>query len=181
MDAPASPPANRFAVTGTAGLAVLLVGGLGLAALLWLLTGPIAALDRAVAVAVNAWAAPQPLLIAAMEAVTSLGADLAAAVMLATLAVALLARGRTRLAIFVVVAGAGGAVIAPVLKALVGRLRPVLDAPITTAPGPSFPSGHALTVTLWVGSCCSCSCRRCRPARGGPSSARAWRSSCSSG
>ncbi|MHA6784184.1 phosphatase PAP2 family protein [Pseudonocardia saturnea] len=151
MDTPGSRSAGRFAATGAAGLAVLLVVGLGSAAVLWLLTGPIAALDRTVAVAVNEWAAPQPLLVAAMEAVTTLGADLAAAVVLTTLAVALLVRRRTLLAIFVVVAGAGGAVIAPALKALVGRLRPVLEAPITTAPGPSFPSGHTLTATLWVG------------------------------
>lgn len=151
MDATGSRSTGRFALTGPVGLAVLLIGGPGSAAALWLLTGPAAALDRTVAVAVNGWVAPRPLVVAAMEAVTTLGSDLVAAAVLGTLAVALLARGHTRPAAVVVVAAAGGAVIAPALKALVGRLRPVLDAPISTAPGPSFPSAHTLTVTVWMG------------------------------
>lgn len=143
--------AGRFAATGSAGLVALLVTGLGLAALVASLTGPVDALDRAVADTVNAAVAPRPLLVAALEAVTALGADLTAAVVLTTLLAVLLVRGRTGPALYVLVAGAGGAVIAPALKATVGRLRPVVEAPVATAPGPSFPSGHTLTVTVWVG------------------------------
>jgi undecaprenyl-diphosphatase len=146
-----SRPAGRFALTGTAGLAVLLLGGIALGALLWSLAGPIDSLDRAVADAVNAAVAPWPLLISALDTVTTLGADLTAAVVLATLFAVLLARGRRGPALFVLVAGAGGAVIAPALKAVVGRLRPVVEAPVATAPGPSFPSGHTVAVTVWVG------------------------------
>ena len=100
--------------------------------------------------AANDWVAPNPLLVAGLGAITTLGADLTAAVVLSTLALALLIRRRGRLAGYVVVAGVGGAVIAPTLKELVGRLRPVVDAPVATAPGPSFPSGHTLTATLML-------------------------------
>lgn len=150
MDATGSRSAGRFAVASSAGLAALVAAGLGLAALLWLLAGPIVALDRTVADAADAWVAPSPL-VAGLGAITTLGADLTALVVLTTLALALLIRRRTRLAAYVAVTGGGGAVIAPALKELVGRLRPVVDAPVATAPDPSFPSGHTLTVTLWVG------------------------------
>ncbi len=151
MQITGSRSAGRFAVASTAGLLGLGLGGLGLAALLWLLADPIVALDLAVAAAVNGWVAPRPLLVAGLEAVTSLGADLTAAVVLTTLAAALLFRGRQRLALYVAITGGGGAALAPGIKELVGRLRPAVDAPLVTAPGPSFPSGHTLTVTLWVG------------------------------
>jgi undecaprenyl-diphosphatase len=145
---------HRLAPPPTARLALpiaLVVGGALLVVLLWLLAGPVAVVDRAVAVTVNAWVAPRPLLVAALESITALGADLTAAVLLATLVATLLARRRLRLASYVVVTALSGAVITPGIKQLVGRLRPVVDAPIIMAPGPSFPSGHTLTVTLWVG------------------------------
>lgn len=148
MDVTGPRPAGRFAVTSTVGLVVLVTAGPGLG---WLLTDPIVALDRAVAAVVSSWVAPRPLLVSGLGAVTSLGADLTAAVVLATVAAALLIRGRPRLAGYVAVAGGGGAVIAPGIKELVGRMRPVVDVPVAVAPGPSFPSGHTLTATLWVG------------------------------
>ena len=41
--------------------------------------------------------------------------------------------------------------LSPLLKQLVDRLRPIVDMPVATAGGPSFPSGHTLAVTVWVG------------------------------
>ena len=141
----------RFTGTSTAGLAALVVGGVLLAGLIALLAGPLVAMDRAVAAGVNGWVAARPQVVAVLEAITPLGAELTGAVVLVTLAVALLVRGRRGLALYVAAAGVGGAVLGPVVKALVGRLRPLVDAPVATAPGPSFPSGHTLTVTVWVG------------------------------
>ena len=40
---------------------------------------------------------------------------------------------------------------ASALKEIVGRARPVLPDPVATAPGMSFPSGHALGATI---GCC---------------------------
>jgi undecaprenyl-diphosphatase len=43
-----------------------------------------------------------------------------------------------------VVTGVGALLLDPSVKTLVGRLRPVVHAPVAAAPGNSFPSGHAL-------------------------------------
>ncbi len=43
-----------------------------------------------------------------------------------------------------------GSVLGAVLKVVVGRARPVLDDPVATASGYSFPSGHALNAALGV-------------------------------
>jgi undecaprenyl-diphosphatase len=42
-------------------------------------------------------------------------------------------------------------VIDDVLKTVVNRARPVFVHPVATAPGASFPSGHAFTATLGAG------------------------------
>lgn len=72
--------------------------------------------------------------------------------MLVTLTLALPARHQRGLALFVVVAGVGALVLGSALKELVGRLCPVVEVPVATAPGPSFPSGHTLAATVWVGT-----------------------------
>jgi membrane-associated phospholipid phosphatase len=59
-------------------------------------------------------------------------------------AVLLWRRGRRRWAIWVVVTIAVGATLDTPLKELFARARPVFDVPVATAPGYSFPSGHAL-------------------------------------
>ena len=45
----------------------------------------------------------------------------------------------------------GGAALGLALKVIVGRARPVLPDPVSTAPGMSFPSGHALGASI---GCC---------------------------
>ena len=52
---------------------------------------------------------------------------------------------------YVAVTGLGTAVLSPLIKQLVDRLRPIVEMPVATAGGPSFPSGHTLAVTVWVG------------------------------
>jgi membrane-associated phospholipid phosphatase len=53
-----------------------------------------------------------------------------------------------RLAVFVAVTVGGGGVLATVVKEATGRPRPRPPQPVATAPGLSFPSGHALGVTV---------------------------------
>jgi undecaprenyl-diphosphatase len=53
-------------------------------------------------------------------------------------------RRRWRLAAYLVVTGTGALTLDPVIKVLVGRLRPVVAHPVAHAPGNSFPSGHSL-------------------------------------
>lgn len=67
------------------------------------------------------------------------------------LGVVLLVRGRRRLGGWVLFALWGGALLGMVLKEIVDRARPDLLDPVATAPGRSFPSGHALGATIALG------------------------------
>jgi undecaprenyl-diphosphatase len=66
-------------------------------------------------------------------------------------AILLWRRGMRRHAVWAVVTIAIGASIDTPLKELIARARPVFTDPVATAPGYSFPSGHALN-TMVVGS-----------------------------
>ena len=71
---------------------------------------------------------------------------------IAAAALLLALRRRWRLAAYLVVTGAGALVLDPVLKVLVGRLRPVVAHPVAHAPGNSFPSGHSLGSIVCYGA-----------------------------
>jgi undecaprenyl-diphosphatase len=66
-------------------------------------------------------------------------------------AVVLWRKGRRRHAVWAVVTIAIGATLDTPLKELFARARPVFNVPVATAPGYSFPSGHALN-TMIVGA-----------------------------
>lgn len=57
-------------------------------------------------------------------------------------------RGARRLAAWAAATITAGGLIGLVLKVVVDRPRPDLEAPIAHAPGGSFPSGHAMTATV---------------------------------
>ena len=70
----------------------------------------------------------------------------------AVIAAAALWLGRRRsAALLVVIATAGGAALESIIKAVVGRDRPVFADPVAHAPGAAFPSGHAMTSIVAVG------------------------------
>jgi undecaprenyl-diphosphatase len=105
---------------------------------------PLQSVDHGLAVDLNRVVADNRILVAVLRAVTTLGNPgiVTWAVVLGTLI--LLIRRRYRLAGYLAVAGLGAAILVPVLKAAVGRLRPVVADPIAHGTGNSFPSGHAL-------------------------------------
>lgn len=70
---------------------------------------------------------------------------------LTVIALVYLIHGERHHATWLVVTVFGGAVLGFALKAIVGRARPVLPDPVATAPGLSFPSGHALGASI---GCC---------------------------
>ena len=142
---------RRFVGRSAVGLVALVAGALALAVLLYAASGLIVAVDQATAAWLNSLVAPRPAVVAVLQAIAVLGEDVTGWVVVTTLALYVLLRGQRRLAVFVAVGGLGAAVLGPTVKALVGRVRPVVDLPVATAPGPSFPSGHALTVTVMVG------------------------------
>ena len=152
-DAPAMPTLprdiRRFAGWSAGGFVVVVPAGLVLLGVL--AAGPVDALDRWVAVGVNALVAPHPTVVGVLAVATSLGATPTTAVVLGTLVAVLLIRRRVRLAAYVAVTAIGGTALSPTLKVLVGRLRPVVPEPVAGAGGYSFPSGHATSVTIMVG------------------------------
>src|SRR4051812_39008350 len=140
-------PLRHFTERSLAGLAVVLGAGVGFGVLLMLVRVRFQELvdaDRSVAHAANDLVAPHPPVVTVLEAISQLGGRPVLLWLVTVAVILLLARRRTRLALYVVVAGIGALFLDPSVKALVGRLRPVVDVPVAVAPGNSFPSGHAL-------------------------------------
>jgi undecaprenyl-diphosphatase len=115
--------------------------------------GPLLGLDADT----SAWAeeavAGSPALLRLAQAVTLLGDPVGITLAAVVLAVVLWRRGHGRLALYVVAARVGALVLSQGLKHLVDRARPVFDAPVAEALGPSFPSGHALGSAVFWTTC----------------------------
>lgn len=140
-------PLGHFAERSIAGLVVVAGAGVGFGLLLMLVRfhwGPLYRADREVAEWFNGLVAPHHPLVTVLQAITDLGGRPVLIWLITIAVVSLLIRRQSRLAVYLIIAGVGGLILDPSLKALVGRLRPVVDVPITHAPGNSFPSGHAL-------------------------------------
>ena len=140
-----------FARRSALGFVAVVVGALLLALAVQLAAGPLLQVDQHVAGSLNTVVAPRPWLVTLLQVLTAPGAAITAWIVLSTLTAGLLIRRRYRLAVYVAVTGLGTAVLSPLLKQLVDRLRPMVDMPVAAAGGPSFPSGHTLAVTIWVG------------------------------
>src|SRR5215471_10235796 len=125
-------------------------------ALLLLLVGlqwpPLESADHGAATRLNSLLAGHPVVINVVKAVTWLGSGGVLWTLIGAAAVVLAVRRRWRLAIYLLVTGAGALVLNPVLKALVGRLRPVVAHPLAHGIGNSFPSGHALGSIVCYGA-----------------------------
>ena len=146
-----SSEVGRFARRSAIGFVAVVLGALAIATAVQMASGPVVEVDRAVAGDLNAVVAPHPWLVTALQVLTTPGSAVTAWIVLTALTAALLVRRRVRLALYVAVTGLGAATLSPLLKHLVNRLRPIVATPVATAGGPSFPSGHTLAVTVWVG------------------------------
>ncbi|BFU43529.1 phosphatase PAP2 family protein [Krasilnikovia sp. MM14-A1004] len=140
-------PLRLFAERSVLGLLAVIAIGLGFGTLLLLVRfhwAPLQRLDHGVAEGLNHLVAPHPAVVSGLTEVSSFGGRPFMLPLVVLAVLVLLIRRRTRLAIYLVVAGAGALLLDPSLKTLVGRLRPIVDVPVAAAPGNSFPSGHAL-------------------------------------
>ena len=116
-------------------------------------SGPLLAVDQGVAEAVHAWVLRRgDGFVTALRAVSWLGRPPLLTLLVGVAATFVFARGRTRLAVFLVVTGTLGGLIDTAVKILVNRPRPVFDTPLAHAMGKSFPSGHAMSSTVVYGA-----------------------------
>jgi undecaprenyl-diphosphatase len=100
--------------------------------------------DQGIAVSLNHAVAGHPTLVKILSTVTQLGGrwQLVAIVLIAV--AGLLIRRQPRLALYLVITGIGEVILDPALKAIIGRIRPIVPDPIAHGGGNSFPSGHSL-------------------------------------
>jgi undecaprenyl-diphosphatase len=113
---------------------------------------PLESADHDAAARLNSLIAGHSVAVSIVKAVTLLGSNGVLWTLIGMAAVALAIRRRWRLTVYLLVTGAGALVLDPVLKALVGRLRPVVAHPIAYGNGASFPSGHALGSIVCYGA-----------------------------
>jgi undecaprenyl-diphosphatase len=113
---------------------------------------PLESADHRAAAGLNSLVAGHAAAVSVVKAVTWLGSSGVLWTLTGTAAVVLAIRRRWRLAVYLLVAGAGALTLDPVLKSLVGRLRPVVAHPIAYGTGDSFPSGHALGSIVCYGA-----------------------------
>ncbi|WP_051450105.1 phosphatase PAP2 family protein [Actinospica robiniae] len=139
-------------------LALVLLVALPMALLVGLLVlaveaswAPLRNVDRYVANTLHTQALGHPALVHAMVLVSDIGSPTVMRIAATLLAVVLFLRGARRLALWTAATMISGAAIDEVLKVAVDRARPVFVQPVASAPGPSFPSGHAFTATLGAG------------------------------
>lgn len=151
----APAPARRFTTVGVLGFAALASAGALFALLLLLVReqwNPLESLDHGVANALNGFVSSHHAFEVALKAITTLGNTAVLCGIVGVIAVALIVRGRARLAAYLVVTGVGALIMGPALKLFVGRLRPVVEHTVALAPGNSFPSGHALGSIVCYGA-----------------------------
>ncbi len=136
------------------GGAVAAVGAVVFLAMVLLVLGnwePLKRLDKSVADSLHSVAVQHPGLVRFLDIVASVGQPNVFRALLVVAAIWLWVKGARRLALWVVVTTAVGAMLAVGLKILVARARPNLPSPVAHAGGYSMPSGHALGSMLGVG------------------------------
>ena len=113
---------------------------------------PLESLDHRTAARLNSLVAGNATLVTVVKSITWLGSDGVLWTVLLAAAVILGLRRRWRIALYLLLTGAGALVLDPILKSLVGRLRPVVAHPVAHGTGNSFPSGHALGSIVCYGA-----------------------------
>ena len=147
MSAAARRTLAPLAVVTAAAFAFVLL--LVLVRLQW---APLESADHGAAARLNSLVAGHAAVVSIVKAVTWLGSGGVLWALIGMAVVVLAIRRRWWLAIYLLVTGAGVLTLDPILKALVGRLRPVVAHPIAYGRGDSFPSGHALGSIVCYGA-----------------------------
>lgn len=114
--------------------------------------GPFTEVDTAAANHLHEYVRGSPALVDLLQVISFLGGPPWLYALLGGTALWLLSKGRKRSALFVTLTPLLGGFIDTVVKVLVARPRPSLVAPVATAHGQSFPSGHAMTSLVGYGA-----------------------------
>jgi undecaprenyl-diphosphatase len=147
-------PFSRYGVRLTLLGAALALVTVPFATLLFqvVLGGPVTRLDGRLADALDGAVAGRRWAVDALQAVSWLARPPFLAAVVGGVGVHLVRRRQRRLAWFVVLTAAGGGLLTTGVKLVVDRPRPVVDHPVATALGDSFPSGHALGSVVIYGA-----------------------------
>jgi undecaprenyl-diphosphatase len=113
---------------------------------------PLESADHGAAADINSLIAGNATAVGIVKAITWLGSDGVLWTVIAAATVILAIRRQWRLAAYLLITGAGALALDPILKSLVGRLRPVVAHPIAHGTGDSFPSGHSLGSIVCYGA-----------------------------
>jgi membrane-associated phospholipid phosphatase len=146
--------ARRFGVRAVLAVlgAFLVAGPLALIVVLVLTKSPgLRRFDQRIEQSVHAYVVGRPALEDALRVGSAVLHPRVMWLVVGVTAVTLWRRGLRRHAVWAVVTIAVGASIDTPVKELIARARPVFANPVATAPGYSFPSGHALN-TMVVGA-----------------------------
>ncbi|MGI8664362.1 MAG: phosphatase PAP2 family protein [Acidimicrobiales bacterium] len=114
--------------------------------------GQLTRFDARVANWMNDWVHGRPWLVRALEVTSDFGRPLVLALIVAVGSAYVFWRGRRRLAAYLVITVSSGALVNTAIKVAVSRPRPVVDHPVGSAFGSSFPSGHSMASTLTYGA-----------------------------
>ncbi|MEU0383213.1 phosphatase PAP2 family protein [Streptomyces chartreusis] len=147
------PPALGAAGRGTRyALGVSLVVFVVLSALVETRFGPLMRADTAIETAVHRAVEPSQALRSLAHGLSILGNPVTCPVVAVVVAGLLLYRRQRRAAVSLLVVVLGGMLLHDAVASLVARPRPDLPDPVSTAPGYSFPSGHAMGAATLYGT-----------------------------
>jgi undecaprenyl-diphosphatase len=150
VDSPPRPPEHRTAARATGALALCSLLLLVLVVVEW---RPLLTVDGDIADTTHRWAVDEPGLTHAFRILTDWVWDpWTMRLLAAAAAIWLVWRRNARwTAAWLVATCAVGTLVQQVMKAAVGRERPVWPDPVDTAHFAAYPSGHALTATVVCG------------------------------
>ncbi|MDQ6714497.1 MAG: phosphatase PAP2 family protein [Actinomycetota bacterium] len=113
--------------------------------------GPLSAADKGARDSLHVYALAHPVFVSVMRTLSDSGSALGWQVVLVVVVAYLVIRRLWRLALFAAVTSIGSSLLNTAVKLLVHRERPVVDQPLLTEPGASFPSGHAQAAMVGYG------------------------------
>ncbi|HUS61686.1 MAG TPA: phosphatase PAP2 family protein [Acidimicrobiales bacterium] len=147
-------PAERFGLRVTLLIVAFVLVAVPFATLTFqvLAKGALTRLDGSLANHLNDWVRDHSWVVKVLEAISWLGRPPWLAFVIGVGSIYAWRRGRRRLVAFLVVTSVGGGLVDSAVKLLVNRPRPIVDHPVQTAFGKSFPSGHSMSSMVCYGA-----------------------------